>query len=175
MDAPPAVTSSLYGNDTYTYDGNGNRVEKSSGTLYWYGTGGEVLAESDPSGNITDKYVFFNGERLARIDASGNADYYVADKLGSASVVTDANGNKLDDCDFLPYGETICHTSSSGNHYLYTGLERDADQLDHTLHRQYSSSLGRWMSPDPGGRKVVHLNNPQTWNCTPTSPTTPPP
>jgi len=43
-------------------------------------------------------------------------------------------------------------------------LERDADQLDHTLHRQYSSSFGRWMSPDPGGVKVVNMDTPQTWN-----------
>ena len=91
-------------------------------------------------------------------------DYYLSDKLGSASVVTDANGVKVDDCDYLPYGQTNCITSSSGNHYLYTGLERDADQLDHTLHRQYSSSLGRWMSPDPGGVKVVNMDTPETWN-----------
>jgi len=158
------VESTLYGDDTYTYDGNGDRVEKASGKLYWYGAGGEVLAESDASGNITDKYVFFDGERLARIDASGNVDYYLSDKLGSASVVTDANGVKVDDCDYLPYGQTNCITSSSGNHYLYTGLERDADQLDHTPHRQYSSSFGRWMSPDPGGVKVVNMDTPQTWN-----------
>jgi len=116
------------------------------------------------SGNITDKYVFFDGERLARIDASGNVDYYLSDKLGSASVVTDQNGVKMDDCDYLPFGQMNCITSSSGNHYLYTGLERDADQLDHTLHRQYSSSFGRWMSPDPGGVKVVNMDTPQTWN-----------
>ncbi|HUZ48017.1 MAG TPA: hypothetical protein VMW54_15395, partial [Terriglobia bacterium] len=71
-DRMATVASTLYGDDTYTYDGNGNRVEKASGKLYWYGAGGEVLAESDASGNITDKYVFFDGERLARIDASGN-------------------------------------------------------------------------------------------------------
>ncbi|HUZ47103.1 MAG TPA: RHS repeat-associated core domain-containing protein [Terriglobia bacterium] len=78
--------------------------------------------------------------------------------------MTDANGVKLDDCDYLPFGQMNCITSSSGNDYLYTGLERDADQLDHTLHRQYSSSFGRWMSPDPGGVKVVNMDTPETWN-----------
>jgi len=158
------VASSLYGDDTYVYDGDGERVEKASGKLYWRGAGGEVLAESDLGGNITAEYVFFDGERLARIAASGSVDYYLSDKLGSSAVVTDASGAVQDDSDFLPFGDELDFASSSGNTYKYTGLERDADQLDHTLNRQYSSNFGRWMTPDPGGRKVVKLDDPQTWN-----------
>jgi len=158
------VASSLYGDDTYVYDGDGERVKKASGKVYWHGAGGEVLAESDLGGNITAEYVFFDGERLARIDASGSVDYYLSDKLGSSAVVTDSGGNVLDDSDFLPFGDELDFASSSGNAYKYTGLERDADQLDHTLNRQYSSNFGRWMTPDPGGRKVVKLDDPQTWN-----------
>jgi hypothetical protein len=44
----------------YSYDGDGNRVRKSSGstgTLYWYMTPG-IAGESDLSGNLTDEYVF---------------------------------------------------------------------------------------------------------------------
>src|SRR5207249_171822 len=26
------------------------------------------------------------------------------------------------------------------------------------------STLGRWITPDPGGKNVVHLGDPQTWN-----------
>jgi len=37
---------------TYLYDGDGNRVSKSSGTLYWYGLNGEVLDETDAAGNV---------------------------------------------------------------------------------------------------------------------------
>jgi len=158
------VASSLYGDDTYVYDGDGERVKKASGKVYWHGAGGEVLAESDLGGNVTAEYVFFDGERLARIDASGSVDYYLSDKLGSSAVVTDSGGNVLDDSDFLPFGDELDFASSSGNTYKYTGLERDADQLDHTLNRQYSSNFGRWMTPDPGGVKVVKLDNPQTWN-----------
>lgn len=51
----------------YTYDGDGNRIAKSSGTLYWYGLGGEILGESDAYGNMTNEYVFFGGKRIARI------------------------------------------------------------------------------------------------------------
>ena len=79
-------------------------------------------------------------------------------------MVTDASGAVQDDSDFPPFGEELDFASSSGNTYKYTGLERDADQLDHTLNRQYSSNFGRWMTPDPGGVKVVKLDDPQTWN-----------
>ena len=55
---------------TYTYDGDGKRVEKSIGgtayKLYWYDINGNVLDESDGSGNLTDEYIFFNGKRIAR-------------------------------------------------------------------------------------------------------------
>jgi len=51
----------------YTYDGDGNRIQKSSGKIYWRGIGGEVLDESDSSGNVTDEYVFFAGRRIAHI------------------------------------------------------------------------------------------------------------
>jgi YD repeat-containing protein len=50
----------------YTYDGDGRRVEKSSGTIYWYDTGNSVLDETDLNGNLKNEYIFFNGKRIAR-------------------------------------------------------------------------------------------------------------
>jgi len=42
---------------------------------------------------------------------------------------------------------------------------RDSESnLDHTLFRQYSSSLGRWMHPDPAGLAAADPSNPQSWN-----------
>jgi len=42
---------------TYTYDGDGKRVKKSNGKLYWYAAGSDPLNECDPSGRITDQSV----------------------------------------------------------------------------------------------------------------------
>ncbi|HEV2424016.1 MAG TPA: RHS repeat-associated core domain-containing protein, partial [Terriglobia bacterium] len=36
--------------------------------------------------------------------------------------------------------------------------------LDLTANRMYNSTWGRWLTPDPGGKKVVRLDDPQTWN-----------
>ncbi|HET7211961.1 MAG TPA: RHS repeat-associated core domain-containing protein, partial [Terriglobia bacterium] len=38
------------------------------------------------------------------------------------------------------------------------------DPLHPSATREYSSNVNRWMTPDPGGRSVVKLDNPQTWN-----------
>lgn len=55
---------------TYTYDGSGRRVSKSNGKLYWYGSGGEILAETDSSGNTLNEYIFFGGKRIAVVSAT---------------------------------------------------------------------------------------------------------
>ncbi|HEV2493630.1 MAG TPA: hypothetical protein VG204_11245 [Terriglobia bacterium] len=47
----------------YTYDGDLRRVEKSNGKLYWYSTGGQILEETDLSGNLINDYVYFAGKR----------------------------------------------------------------------------------------------------------------
>jgi RHS repeat-associated protein len=38
------------------------------------------------------------------------------------------------------------------------------DPLDPTPNRLYTSGLGRWLSPDPAGKKAASLVDPQTWN-----------
>lgn len=67
---------------TYAYDGDGRRVKKSNGTLYWYNASGQVIEETDLSGNLIRDYIFFAGQRLARRDASGSIYYYQGDHLG---------------------------------------------------------------------------------------------
>jgi RHS repeat-associated protein len=154
---------------TYSYDGNGHRVEKLSSTskLYWYGGSGNVLDESDTSGNVTDEYVFFGGKRVARRDSSNNVDYYFADHLGTARVVTNSTGTlpPLDDSDFYPFGvERPAVGPSSGNTYKFTGKERDSESgLDNFTARYDSSQYGRFLSPDPKSAGA-DPKNPQSWN-----------
>jgi RHS repeat-associated protein len=155
---------------TYTYDGDGRRAEKSNGKLYWYGTGSEPLAESDSSGNFTDEYVFLGGKRIARRDSSGNVDYYFADQVESTRVVTNTSGTLLDDSDFYPFGgERPAMTNTSGNNYKFQSKERDTETgNDEFGARSYSSSFGRFLSPDwsavPAAVPYADLANPQTLN-----------
>ncbi len=145
---------------TYTYDGDGERVKKSSGTLYWRGAGGTVLAETDTSGNTTNEYIFF-GARIARRDSSGNVYYYFGNHLGSAAI-TNATGTLCYDADFYPSGGELASTNNCSQSYKFAGMEQDSETGDyHTLFRQYASNLGRWLSPDPLGGDIT---NPQSLN-----------
>jgi RHS repeat-associated protein len=153
----------------YSYDGDGRRVQKSTGKLYWYGASSDPLDETDLQGNTNNasfkEYVFFNGKRIARRDSSNNVDYYFADHLGTARVVTNAGGTILDDSDFYPFGlDRSVVGPSSGNTYKFTGKERDSESgLDNFGARYYASTLGRFMSPDPTMASVNGFN-PQSWN-----------
>jgi RHS repeat-associated protein len=49
--------------------------------------------------------------------------------------------------------------------YLYTGKERDAESgLDYFGARYMSSSMGRFLSPDPSGLGYADPGNPQSFN-----------
>ena len=153
----------------YTYDGDGKRVQKSTGKLYWYGMGSDPLDETDATGSTDNaafnEYIFFNGKRIARRDSSNTVNYYFADHLGTARIVTSSVGAVLDDSDFYPFGGERTVVSSSGNSYKFTGKERDAESgLDYFGARYYASTMGRFSSTDPKGLGLRHLLNPQKLN-----------
>ncbi len=147
---------------TYTYDGDGKRVKKSSGTLYWYDAGGNVIEETDLNGNLVNDYIYGAGMRLARRSASGLILTYFTDPLGSSRYVQGAGGLTHAESDYYPFGgeRVISNTLASANNYKFTGMERDTESgLDHTLYRQFTSTYGRWMSPDP---MTGDITNPQS-------------
>ncbi len=154
----------------YTYDGDGNRVQKSNGKIYWYGAGSEVLDESDSSGNITDEYVFFGGQRASHRVVSTNAIYYYAqDMLGTSRQIYTSVGAVCYDADFYPFGGERAYTNTCAPNYKFEGKERDTEtNNDDFGARYYSSPFGRWTSPDwssvPMPVPYANLTNPQTLN-----------
>lgn len=155
---------------TYTYDGDGRRVKKSSGTLYWYGSGGEILSETDSAGTVTAEYVFFGGKRVAIVPAGSTAQLYVEDFLGSSRVVTTNTGAVCYDADFTPFGAERTYTNTcTQNAYKFEGKERDSEtQNDNFGARYYTWRFGRWLSSDwstvPVAVPYANLTNPQTLN-----------
>ncbi len=155
----------------YLYDGDGRRVAKLNSSnqaykLYWYGMGTDPLDETDATGAANNsnfyEYLFFGGKRIARRDSTNTVNYYFADHLGTARILANSSGTVLDDSDFYPFGGERIVTSSGGNNYKFTGKERDAESgLDNFGARYDSSSMGRFMSPDPLGGRLI---DPQTLN-----------
>jgi RHS repeat-associated protein len=169
-DAENRITAA--GGYAYTYDDDGNRVEKSNGTtgtLYWYMSPG-IVAESDLNGNLKSEYVFFSGKRLARKDFPGSAvSYYFSDHLKTASVITDSAGNIKEDEDFYPWGGELQFVNNDSNHFKFGGHERDAESgLDYFGARYYGNWIGRFLTPDWAGKATAvpyaDFSNPQTLN-----------
>jgi len=157
----------------YYYDADSVRIEKSSGTsgtMYWLGAGGEYLTETDLTGAINEEYVYFNGERIARVDRpTGTVHYYFSDKLNSASTITDPSGTVQERYYYYPYGGLVASLGSDTNHYKFTGKERDSESgLDMFGARYYGSSLGRFMTPDWAAKPIsvpyANFGNPQSLN-----------
>jgi RHS repeat-associated protein len=153
----------------YTYDGDGRRVAKVGSKLYWYGSGGDILAETDASGNTTAEYIFFGGKRIAMLPASGTPLYYVEDMLGTSRVITTNTGVVCYDADFYPYGGERSYTNTCPQNYKFEGKERDAETgNDDFGARYYSNRFGRWLSADwssvPVPVPYANLANPQTLN-----------
>jgi RHS repeat-associated protein len=154
----------------YTYDGDGDRVQKSNGKIYWYGAGSQVLDESDASGNITDEYVYFGGKRVAhRVVSSNSFFFYVEDMLGSSRALATSAGALCYDADFYPYGGEHDYTNTCAQNYKFTGKERDPETNNDDFDaRYYSSAYGRFLSADwsstPSPVPYANLTNPQTLN-----------
>jgi RHS repeat-associated protein len=154
---------------TYAYDGDGRRAAKVGSKLYWYGSGGEILSETDAAGNTLNEYVFFGGKRVALVPATGGALYYAEDLLGSSRVMVQANGTLCYDADFTPFGGEVDYTSTCAQNYKFEGKERDTEtENDDFGARYYSWRFGRWLSSDwsavPAAVPYANLTNPQTLN-----------
>jgi hypothetical protein len=168
------------GGVSYTYDAQGERVMKSTGTLYWHGLGGEVLLETNNTGGNQTEYIFFNGQRIARRDPSGAPLLLLWRPPGSSRIVTNASGTVIEDSDFYPFGGERCRDSQQQLQIHRPGT-RYRVWIDYFIARHYASNLGRFLQPDeftggpvdafsandplpPGPLPYADITNPQSLN-----------
>jgi RHS repeat-associated protein len=157
------------GGVTYTYDGDGRRVVKSSGKIYWYGSGSDALDETDLAGSVTNasfnEYIFMNRKRIARRN-SATIFYYFTDHLNTSRIlVQTGQPTPCYDADFYPFGgERAPVANTCSQPYKFNSKERDTESgFDYFGARYYASSFGRWTSPDSVFADQ-HPNDPQSWN-----------
>jgi RHS repeat-associated protein len=178
-----AVKNLLFGTMTgYVYGADGTRV--STGTITTWGScdptingyqaqkdsisgpaGGQLTETGlDSNGNVVWAHtnVWGSDGLIATYDPNG-LHFYLNDWNGSRRVQTDYEGVVEQTCTNLPYGDgESC--SAAPTEDLYAGLERDSESgLDHAMFRQYSSTFGRWTTPDPYGGSY-DWGNPQSLN-----------
>jgi RHS repeat-associated protein len=114
--------------------------------------------------------------------------YYHGDHLGSSRFLSSYNGTPMWEATYLPYGQEHVPAGGSlplspaGQHYKFTGKERDPESgLDYFGARYYSSAHGRFLSADeftggpmdafsasdplpPGPLPYADITNPQLLN-----------
>src|SRR5437899_10074178 len=107
------------------------------------------------SGSLLYRYIYGNAidSLLGRIDTSGNAMWYMTDKLGSVRENTDGSGNVLDSITYDTFGNILSEThATSGDRFKYTGREWDSEIGQYFYRaRYYSPTDGRFESEDPLG------------------------
>jgi len=148
---------------TYVYDAFGRRVEKTVGgaaTDYYYNLANQVVAEQIPAGWSVG-YLYLDGASVAQYE-NGTTYFVHGDHLGSTHLLTNMTQGIYDNFDYLPFGEQIA--GGAGTKHKFTGQERDAESnLDNFEARYMASTVGRFMSPDPGNAGA-DARNPQSWN-----------
>src|SRR5258708_35551142 len=100
--------------------------------------------------------------------------WMVTDQLGTPRMIFDQSGSlaNVSRHDYLPFGEELgagvglrsAGYTGDATRQKFTSKERDNETgLDYFGARYYSSSMGRWTSPD---RPLAdqHGSNPQSWN-----------
>jgi RHS repeat-associated protein len=187
-----AVKNLMFGTITgYVYDAEGVRVAKgtlsswptacSAPTLangftltasYVLGLGGEQVSEVNGSNSWTHTNIFADGKLLATY-SGGYTNFDLNDWLGTKRVEVGTNGchsNYLS----LVFGNGLQPTSDGncpvdGTEHHFTGKERDTEAgNDYFGARYYSSSMGRFMSPDWSAKEdpvpYAKLDDPQSLN-----------
>jgi RHS repeat-associated protein len=151
------VTNTVTGQVTrFVYDGDGNRILRIDGS----GTTITIGDYYEQTGGAVRKYYSAGGQRIA-MRVGGTLYFLHADHLGSATLTTDASGNRVGELRYTPYGVTRYKWGNTPTNRRYTGQPWEGFGLYDYGARMYSPGLGRWASADT---IVPDLLNPQSLN-----------
>lgn len=147
---------------------------------YLLNQGGDQVTELGPGANPATNWLHSNiwqGGRLTGTYTSTGLHFDIADPLGTKRVQATVSSLGLGvaelNCLSLPFGNDIGNTLLPGciaagvggtdaTEHHYTGKERDTESgNDYFGDRYFASTMGRFLSPDPGPWK---LDDPQYFN-----------
>ena len=82
-------------------------------TIYYVSK--EYLVIENQTGNYTEKYVYQGNDLVAQVTTDGLKQAVHNDHLGSVSLVTDNNGNIVENNFFSPFGERLSLNNAENN------------------------------------------------------------
>lgn len=156
------LRTTTQGNTTtsYLYDGDGVRVQATSGqqanrkTNFLWDVNGvlpQVALERDGAGSLLRRHTF--GQQRISMTSGSNTSYHLRDALGSTVNLTSQSGQTQWTWSYEPFGAIRTEQKASGNqpdNFLkFTGEYLDPTGLYHLRARQYDPSMGRFTRRDP--------------------------
>jgi RHS repeat-associated protein len=138
-----------FSNANFAYAGDGRRVKSvittnaGSTTTYFIGNYYEV------TGSTITKYYYAGSQRIAMRE-NNVLSYIFGDHLGSTSLVTDSNGNLINQTKYKAWGEERYSSGTNPSEYTYTGQYSYTSDFGLMYYgaRWFDPSLGRFTSPD---------------------------
>jgi RHS repeat-associated protein len=158
----------------YVYDALNRRVSaqtSSSTQEYLYDYAGRRTSIWNTANNSgIEGRIYWDGRQIAFRSYDGTTYFDHQDWLGTERVRTNYAGSTAATYGSLSWGDGYNSSGSQTPPYAnqdslhYAQLDHDAESnTDHAAFRQYSSTQGRWMSPDPYDGSY-HPGNPQSFN-----------
>lgn len=118
---------------------------KNETTYYW---NERAVTVHNSSGVYNTTYVYQDGLLVAQIDHdSDKTEYIHSDNIGSASIITDENGDIVENITYSPFGQVL--TQNVQSRYSYEAKEYDEVTGDTDFHfRKYDPDLHIFTQPD---------------------------
>lgn len=171
---------------TYTFDAEGNvtavdggsaakntydalnrrvRVDQVAGSVeYIFNPAGQHTSSWDPINHWEANGWAFWGSATVAFYGNGQTQFEHQDWLGTERARTTYNGQLAGTYSSLPFGDGYSYTGNDWLYYHFATLDHDSSSnTEHTQFRQYSSTQGRWMRPDPYIGSY-DFTNPQSFN-----------
>lgn len=120
----------------------------------------EFVRVVNASGTYDFTYIKHEGQRVAELKPDGSKIYMHPDHLGSTTLVTDSNGNGIENTSYTPYGVIL--EGGEQSRFSYEGQEYSSVVDDYDFHfRKYKAEWGVFTQPDT---LIQDVYDPQTLN-----------
>lgn len=145
------VVSADGASTTFGYAPTGERVWRRDreGVTYFLYDGINLIAELDAGLRAKATYVYGPGiDRPLAMLQEKRSYYYLADRLGSITHVTDDQGKVVASNSYDAFGKIKAKQGTLANPFAYAGREFDSTGLYYYRARYYDPELGRFLSKD---------------------------
>lgn len=151
----------------YYYDSLNQRVQiaPARGTyeFVWDIFGRRVSNWSAASHSFVESNAYTDSSPIA-IRSAGGTQFEHQNWLGTERVRTSYNGAVVLSIASLPWADQHTPAGDNGDQHDFAGTDRDLEtNSEHARFRQFSTNLGRWLSPDQY-LGSYDINNPQSFN-----------